>query len=191
MSKLIMCPICDEILIDDELPNNQCPHCGFSFSDEENVEKAYRIYICPTCGDGLTKHVSQQNKYICKYCNTPMIRTDINMSQYMELCVYDKINAKENTKNLANKYGNNRFSDEEYHHRIYLEEKESKRLKEKQRSQSQPTNTPTSQVTCPYCQSTNTKKITAGDRVKSNILFGIFAKNRNKEWHCNSCNSDF
>ena len=47
-------------------------------------------------------------------------------------------------------------------------------------------------VTCPYCQSTNTKKITVGSKAVHTALFGIFSMSRNsKEWHCNNCNSDF
>ena len=49
----------------------------------------------------------------------------------------------------------------------------------------------TNKIQCPYCKSTNTKKITAMDRISSNIMFGIFSKKRNKEWHCNECGSDF
>ena len=53
-----------------------------------------------------------------------------------------------------------------------------------------PSSTPT--VTCPYCQSTDTKKITLGSKAVHTALFGIFSMSRNaKEWHCNNCNSDF
>ena len=50
--------------------------------------------------------------------------------------------------------------------------------------------TPT--VTCPYCQSTDTKKITNTSKAVHTALFGIFSMSRNaKEWHCNNCKSDF
>lgn len=45
---------------------------------------------------------------------------------------------------------------------------------------------------CPYCNSTNIKKITTGSKVAHTALFGIFSMSRNsKQWHCNSCKSDF
>ena len=48
------------------------------------------------------------------------------------------------------------------------------------------------QVTCPYCQSTNTKKITNTSKAVHTALFGIFSVSRNsKQWHCNRCGSDF
>lgn len=47
-------------------------------------------------------------------------------------------------------------------------------------------------VTCPYCQSTNTKKITNTSKAVSVSLFGIFGMSKvNKQWHCNNCKSDF
>lgn len=47
-------------------------------------------------------------------------------------------------------------------------------------------------VTCPYCQSTNTKKISNTSKAMSVGLFGIFGMSKvNKQWHCNNCKSDF
>ena len=47
-------------------------------------------------------------------------------------------------------------------------------------------------VECPYCHSTNTNKITTTSKVGSVALFSIFAAGKvAKEWHCNTCKSDF
>ena len=47
-------------------------------------------------------------------------------------------------------------------------------------------------VECPYCQSTNTKKISTMSKAVHTALFGIYSMSRNaKEWHCNNCKSDF
>lgn len=47
-------------------------------------------------------------------------------------------------------------------------------------------------VNCPYCHSTNTKKISGLSKAGSVALFGIFAWGKtSKQWHCNNCNSDF
>ena len=46
-------------------------------------------------------------------------------------------------------------------------------------------------VTCPYCHSTNTKKISQMSRVTSIGFWGVFSKKIGKQWHCNECNSDF
>ena len=44
---------------------------------------------------------------------------------------------------------------------------------------------------CPYCHSTNTKKISTTSKVVNTALFGIFGQKRKHQWHCNNCNSDF
>ena len=46
-------------------------------------------------------------------------------------------------------------------------------------------------VTCPYCGSSDTKKITAVGRMASFSVFGIFSGKLGKQWHCNKCKSDF
>ena len=46
-------------------------------------------------------------------------------------------------------------------------------------------------ITCPYCQSNNTKKISGGARWLSTGLFGLASSKVGKQWHCNKCGSDF
>lgn len=47
-------------------------------------------------------------------------------------------------------------------------------------------------VKCPYCQSTNTKKITNISKAVHTAMFGIWSTSRNsKNYHCNKCGSDF
>lgn len=47
-------------------------------------------------------------------------------------------------------------------------------------------------ITCPYCKSTDTKKISGLSKAGSVALFGVFALGKTtKQWHCNNCNSDF
>lgn len=47
-------------------------------------------------------------------------------------------------------------------------------------------------VTCPYCHSINTSKISDTRRVLGALFGGVYALPlMSKEWHCNNCNSDF
>lgn len=47
-------------------------------------------------------------------------------------------------------------------------------------------------VKCPYCNSTNTKKISSATKAGNVALFGIFSMGKvTKQWHCNDCKSDF
>lgn len=52
-------------------------------------------------------------------------------------------------------------------------------------------NSKDNQITCPYCHSTNTKKISGLSKAGSVALFGIFSQKVKKQWHCNNCGSDF
>ncbi len=46
-------------------------------------------------------------------------------------------------------------------------------------------------VTCPYCKSTRVAKIGVIKRSVSFGLFGFGSGKIGKQWHCNSCKSDF
>lgn len=47
-------------------------------------------------------------------------------------------------------------------------------------------------VKCPYCNSTNVRKISGMSKAGNVALWGIFAIGKvSKQWHCNSCKSDF
>lgn len=46
-------------------------------------------------------------------------------------------------------------------------------------------------IECPYCKSANTTKISTTAKVVNTAIFGIFGTKRHKQWHCNTCNSDF
>lgn len=47
-------------------------------------------------------------------------------------------------------------------------------------------------VECPYCHSTDTKKITNTSKAIHTAIFGIFSMSRNsKQFHCNNCGADF
>lgn len=46
-------------------------------------------------------------------------------------------------------------------------------------------------VHCPYCNSTNVKKISGTERVASVAMMGIFSKKINKSFKCNACGGTF
>ena len=47
-------------------------------------------------------------------------------------------------------------------------------------------------ITCPYCKSTDCKKISGLSKAGSVALWGIFALGKTtKQWHCKNCKSDF
>lgn len=46
-------------------------------------------------------------------------------------------------------------------------------------------------VECPYCHTTDVRKISTADRMVSTGLFGMASKKLGKQWHCNKCGSFF
>lgn len=47
-------------------------------------------------------------------------------------------------------------------------------------------------VTCPYCSSTNCKKISGASKVGKVLMWGVLAAGSvGHAWHCNSCGSNF
>lgn len=54
----------------------------------------------------------------------------------------------------------------------------------------QTSNKPT--VHCPFCQSTDCKKISAASKIGKIAMWGVLAAGSvGKTWHCNSCGSNF
>ena len=66
-----------------------------------------------------------------------------------------------------------------------MQKQVEKNKQEKEQSKQKPI------VTCPYCQSTDTKKISKTSRFMSTGIFGLASKKLGKQWHCNKCKSDF
>ncbi len=51
---------------------------------------------------------------------------------------------------------------------------------------------PTPIVTCPYCHSINTRKISDASRIMGALFGDVYAiPMLSKEWHCKNCDSDF
>lgn len=46
-------------------------------------------------------------------------------------------------------------------------------------------------IKCPYCGSSNTKKITVSSRAVSTTITGMASSKIGKQWHCNNCGSNF
>lgn len=61
----------------------------------------------------------------------------------------------------------------------------------KQQEQVQESRAEENTVHCPYCNSTNVNKISGLSKAGSIAMFGIFSRKAHKQWHCNSCKSDF
>lgn len=71
-----------------------------------------------------------------------------------------------------------------------IKQKEDTQMIKVKSTPSQPINN--FKVECPYCHSSNVKKISGLSKAGNVALWGIFAIGKvGKQWHCNNCKSDF
>lgn len=191
MSKII-CPECNKTISSFA---KECPNCGFpmaEFLQEHNLNDATKAWICTKCGN---QDKNDEKNPLCEYCKSPLVQTDIdNKTIYKMMGELKDDGYHQYTINVSKQYGDD-FSEEAYEHRVQKEKEQHEyymRKYERTHSLSQQsTQSSTPQVTCPYCKSTNCKKISSGTRWLSTGLFGLSSKKIGKQWHCNSCGSDF
>lgn len=155
------------------------------------------LIICPECG----KEISDKSE-VCIHCGCPLINTKCSINGI----VYDfkdelpiallekredyisaigKIRRKTSLtlvdgNNLVSIIRETRAIPEVFTPKYPLEDREKLYGSSKVES-----------VECPYCHSKDTKKISTTAKVVNTAVWGIFGTKRYKQWHCNSCNSDF
>lgn len=139
------------------------------------------FYICSKCGhDCITPLLqNEQGDGLCQYCNGLLLDTGYSFSEYLN-GVTPKERQAELIKNLVEPYG--LYDINEYN-------KTEEKINSKNSSSSNNKNN--NSVKCPYCQSTNTKKLDVIDRGVSFGFFGFASSKVGKQWHCNNCKSDF
>ena len=137
----------------------------------------FYYYYCPVCG-----FIDALGDGDCRYCGTTLIETDVE-SDFCEYCKdpdkFDKL--------VTDKYKitENPLYDPEKA-RIREEEHNMDLLNTHTDSSNQ-----SNRVSCPYCKSTNVRKIGVVSRRVSVGLFGLASKKIGKQWHCNNCKSNF
>lgn len=140
-----------------------------------------KYQYCPVCGA-----IDELELDKCRYCKSQLIRTDVecDMFDYWD-------NIEEINKMLYKKYNiaNNPKYDLKAVQKRLDDEKENLSLAHS--SATDPTLRGNNLVSCPYCKSTNVRKIGMVSRGVSVGLFGLASKKIGKQWHCNQCRSDF
>ena len=101
--------------------------------------------------------------------------------------ILDNDTEKQWEQQIREKYaiGSPDFDEVLYNKRLQEEKAEEEYYASYPRRPSEP------KITCPYCNSTNTKKISSMAKAANIAMFGIFGNKRKYQWHCNNCNSDF
>lgn len=170
----------------------------------KEMKKQKNIYCCQRCGTvEIFSEKSINNKRHCPFCDFIMryYHQYNGMEGFERECQIDK--QCKTWKDVVRKnYAKPRHRDDElYKKREMAEEKSYKRSYNKHKKQNNEfmklknnfsVSTPTKPtVECPYCHSTNTKKISTFGRVFSTEFLGLGSSKVGKQWHCNNCNSDF
>lgn len=185
---LVRCPECGKMKVSQYA--EKCPDCGFpilKFLEDHNLNDFSKIWICTKCGNTI---YYTPNDIKCRYCDNIIKQTDITIDDYKEhireleknktIEECNEIDRQEG-KRLALEYGND-FDEEEY---------KMTNLKRTQYAKTGNMNisvsTPSPQIKCPTCGSTNVKKISVASKAVGAGLFGLFSKTAKSQFECSSC----
>lgn len=176
---LIKCPECQSEVSDKA---NTCPKCGYPVKEIAQCEPSSTgMNICPKCG----KIIAGKEK--CPDCGTKMINCHCTEDDWTTIMLEGSLEKWEQQMRMKYVVNSKEYDNNLFNSRLQSEKDENDyydNLMEKV-SESSPT------IKCPYCNSTNTKKITTTGRMMSIGIFGFASKKMGKQWHCNQCGSDF
>lgn len=183
MSKVI-CPECNT---KNNSKSTNCQKCGFSiikYIQENHFDDYKYINICPNCAkvELPSKFTPLQLK--CSYCGTKLIHTDKCTKKQWRSIPSDE-HFSTDLAYLTEDMGITDYSKEDYEKRTYADRIQFEKNYVVPEIKEKPT------IKCPYCSSTNCKRITTTNRVASVALVGIASNKIGKQWHCNNCKSDF
>lgn len=148
---------------------NYCKKCGYVFG-EGYVPRLVQKGICPTCKSKLFETKEPISYFQGRIEKSMPTWEDVLRNKYLKNIELDT--------NLSNINKNNER--EHYQHEL-----------NKLKGNNVETHNTKPTITCPYCQSTNTKKIGVVRRSASFSMFGFGSSKVGKQWHCNNCKSDF
>lgn len=121
------------------------------------------------------------NNNICPYCNNSIEDTGIDYKEYEIISKISNDNAFLEAMIDLKQKDIIEYELKMGQFRNQVEQQKS--IQNQQAQVKQESNVPK----CPTCQSTNIRKIGAGERAASVLGLGIFSKKINKTWKCNNC----
>ncbi len=174
-----------------------CPKCGLLHSlGFEQVNVAY-WRKCRHCRTDL---IIVPEKYITPYIETDGINKFVIMTneeyRALEIIIQNELvkNSPEFDQALFDRLDEFKAWEDREDEKFseFLKTRNPEMFGKPSGSQSSTTTSTTPTITCPYCKSTDCKKISGLSKAGSVALWGIFALGKTtKQWHCNSCKSDF
>ena len=161
------CPRCGNIFL-----NGECG-CGWSESFKINPkwgitkQKRDKIYTLYEYGEITRQQFYDQWDELCR----PFIEDVVKKRPEFDQGAYEEDQKKT------------------VEYREWMKETFAPKLEEKEPRPVSVSSAP--KITCPYCKSTNTKKLSSLSRALSAGFFGLGSSKIGNQWHCNSCGSDF
>ena len=146
------------------------------------------LKLCKNCREKLEEpfygYISFVNEedFECPICRNKLINTNITIEDYQVIdSISDDITFLEAMIELK--------KNDPIEYQLKMSQF---KVNLKQQEQVQESRAEENTIHCPYCNSTNVKKITTTSKAVHTAIFGIFSMGRNsKQWHCNDCKSDF
>jgi len=131
--------------------------------------------ICKKCSQPTTI------RDFCSFCESKdfFVYTEETTPSFDEVWKLGYVGTIEQIKSQGH-----RFDDVWY--KKYRDQKDKERAIARRMSANEPP-----KIECPYCKSTDTKKISGTSRLLSVGFFGIGSGKVGKQWHCRKCSSDF
>lgn len=129
-----------------------------------------------------TDYNEKLNQLICPFCNNKLIDTGLPVDDFHLIGkatdwnrqVLDLMMALYEKDPIEYQLKLNQFK---------MQQEQSDAMRERERE--------SSKVHCPYCNSTNIKKISGTERVASIAVLGIFSRKINKSFKCGRCGGTF
>ena len=144
-------------------------------------------YYCPKCGQ--CHFISYGSNEMCLVCNTRMIQSPSKYNLTQSCWLQSDKEFKQNQQRLFNEIirKSPEFDIDLYNNKdsTLKQRKESIDYENSALEEVYP------KVECPYCHSTNTKKIGWLERLGSAELWGLGSSKIGKQFHCNNCGADF
>lgn len=152
-----------------------CKKCGSVYGNEFNLPKQILKGKCPQCKNSIY-HAKEDISYFQGRVEKAFPTwKDVVRKKYLNKDTIDVFSYNQRDINEKNE-----------------NELKLKKLKYKENFTNHSKHITTAKVECPYCHSTNTKKISTTSKVAHTAIFGLFSMSRNsKNFHCNECGADF
>lgn len=180
---LIKCPECKKEISDQA---TSCPHCGFPLQKKERLKNNRYSIKLVDAGSSKAKIIVVIRNVTGLSLTDAKFIADNNMYIILDIPLEK---AEDIKKSFEEKSEDVKIEIQPYEEwqRTYRPVKTNGSHSNNSSHLQQISQTPL----CPYCSSANTKKISGTSRVGSALMFGLFSKKIGKQWHCNSCGSDF